>query len=509
MPAPLPENELQRLDALYRYGILDTMPEAAFDRITHLAARALHVDTAILNFIDEDRQWSKACHGDNPLSLPRNESFCAWAILQPDVLLIPDTHADARVRDTPLATRHPRVRAYAGAPLVTPDGHAIGTLCVTHEEPREFTPRDVDVLRELAALAVDELELRLRTFELDRQVRENTLITRDLRRTRSYAETLVAVGSLIELDLEPLDMTRHVVEIVAKEAGVDWAGLTIIEGDHARTIPAFTTPGVPEAFHASATSSHARGRGLVWHALEGHRAAYADDYATDGHARPELASSGVRAAAAIPLGTHGVTSYVLIAARFGEQQTWTAQERALFEAAARSVSIALERRARLQQLEQAAFTDPDTGLGNYRAFTRDLDGALARDESGVVVTLNLLGVRRTNDTEGLDRGDELIRTFASVLVTALNATERTYRRGGNEFLLLLRPGAHALVTTPGTPSGYQQEAEARLRRVQEIVRRHGFTHVQARLGTAVFPRDGTNARELLRLAEQRLRETHT
>jgi len=159
--ASSPTKEEQRLAALYRYDVLDTPPEKAFDRITELAAHLFGAPYAFVSLIDDDRQWMKACVGLEADEVELSASFCVYAIQTDEVLVIPDATADERVKDTRFVTGDPGIRFYAGAPLRTSDGYRIGTLCVLDSEPRPGVDRDeLTYLAHLADLVVDELELR-------------------------------------------------------------------------------------------------------------------------------------------------------------------------------------------------------------------------------------------------------------------------------------------------------------------------------------------------------------
>src|SRR6185295_1894172 len=130
-------NEAKRLKVLWQYDVLDTVPEEVFDDLTELAAR---ICEAPISLVDEDRQWFKAKVGVTIKETSRDISFCGHAIEQDDLFIIPDATKDERFAHNPLVTSDPKIRFYAGAPLITPDGHALGTLCVIDKVPRELRP---------------------------------------------------------------------------------------------------------------------------------------------------------------------------------------------------------------------------------------------------------------------------------------------------------------------------------------------------------------------------------
>jgi serine/threonine protein kinase len=161
-PAPLPDSEARRLDALKRYDLLDTPPEAEFDDLVRLAARFCATPMALISLVEADRQWFKAKLGIDIDESPRDVSFCAHAILDGDVMVVPDATQDERFADNPYVKGDPRIRFYAGAPLVSPDGLAVGTLCVLDRKPRELSEDQRDALRVLARQVVAQMELRRR-----------------------------------------------------------------------------------------------------------------------------------------------------------------------------------------------------------------------------------------------------------------------------------------------------------------------------------------------------------
>jgi PAS domain S-box-containing protein len=168
MSFPVPFNETERLEELRRLAVLDTPPEKAFDNITQLAAGIFNVPIAAVTLIDENRQWFKSCVGLETREVGRNFAFCAHAILGAGVMIVPDAREDARFADNPLVTGPPHIRFYAGAPLRTSNGINLGTLTISDTKPRNLTENETARLAGLAALVVDEIQLRYNIGERDR-----------------------------------------------------------------------------------------------------------------------------------------------------------------------------------------------------------------------------------------------------------------------------------------------------------------------------------------------------
>lgn len=165
-----PFNEARRLDALQRYDVLDSEPEQAYDDLTTLAAAICRVPIALISLVDNQRQWFKSAVGIDVREMSREVAFCAHAILQPDqVFEVQDAHQDQRFAQNPLVLGDPHIRFYAGAPLVTPQGLPVGTVCVIDREPRQLNQIEREGLKSLARQVVAQLELRQARATLERE----------------------------------------------------------------------------------------------------------------------------------------------------------------------------------------------------------------------------------------------------------------------------------------------------------------------------------------------------
>jgi ribonuclease BN (tRNA processing enzyme)/DNA-binding response OmpR family regulator len=157
VPARLPEDEERRLADLRRLAILDTDPEERFDKLTRIAAALFDVPVTLISLIDENRQWFKSACGTTVRESPREMSFCAHAILSPSVMVVADALLDLRFADNPMVVNDPRVRFYAGCPLVV-DGSCIGTLCLIDTRPRNLDATALRLFQDLADLVLQELQ---------------------------------------------------------------------------------------------------------------------------------------------------------------------------------------------------------------------------------------------------------------------------------------------------------------------------------------------------------------
>jgi GAF domain-containing protein len=168
-PAPKPHNEAERLESLKQYQILDTLPEEVYNDIARMASEICGTPMAMLSLIDEDRQWVKAKEGLDLIESERDISFCGHAIINPDEpFIVEDARYDERFHDNPFTTGETKIVFYAGVPVVDPEGHALGTLCVLDNRPRDMSTTKMDALKALAKSVQTHFELRKTQMELEK-----------------------------------------------------------------------------------------------------------------------------------------------------------------------------------------------------------------------------------------------------------------------------------------------------------------------------------------------------
>lgn len=206
----IPSNEQARIRALESYEILDTIPESDFDEITQLASEVCRTPISLITLIDIDRQWFKSNIGINDNETPRRSAFCAHAINNPnEIMIVPDAKKDERFHDNPYVVGDPHVMFYAGVPLITPDGYALGTLCVIDNNTRELTPLQLRTLKVLANQVIKLFELRKLNLRLQK-AREELKTRNDELRQFNY---------VVSHDLkEPLRSVSSFLQLIKQEA---------------------------------------------------------------------------------------------------------------------------------------------------------------------------------------------------------------------------------------------------------------------------------------------------
>lgn len=213
--APLPDNEALRLSALERTHLLDSLPERSYDDITYLASHICETPIALVSLIDADRQWFKSRVGLEAQETSRDVAFCSHAILQPEVFVVSDTLEDDRFHDNPLVTADPGIRFYAGAPLVTSEGFALGTLCAIDRKPRRLQQAQIDALKALSRQVIAQIELSM-SLDMITDLK-NSLEESNLKLEKSNEE-LQHFAHLAAHDLKsPLRTVGNLLEVIKRK----------------------------------------------------------------------------------------------------------------------------------------------------------------------------------------------------------------------------------------------------------------------------------------------------
>lgn len=451
MKAPIPLYETERLEALHSLEILDTPAEAALDRITRLVARVLDVPIALVSLVDEDRQWFKSRAGLEATETPRELAFCAHAILQTSPLVVPDAAEDERFRDNQLVTGAPHIRFYAGVPIRTSKGFAVGTLCAIDERPRQLSQEEIDTLRDLADIVSREVQLR-----------ENLMLAR-LQRNRSDALFRASEAGYRSM----FELASVGIALVAPDGG--WisvnAALCEILGYTPEELKHLTFQDItyPDDLNSDME--------LLQQLIDNRIDRYQMEKR---YVRKDGKSVWANLSVTKKLSEEGHLEYF--------------------------ISIIQNIQAR-KELEQEARHDALTGLYNRRSLDSLLPMAQARADRAslqmALMFIDLDGFKAINDTYGHDAGDDLLRTISARLQSSVRRTDSLIRLAGDEFIVILEG------IIPGADEAREVAKKLLAAIAEPIIIKGDVIRSNASVGFSMYePGSGKAADELMREADR-------
>lgn len=436
---PILVAEDARLAALAEYNLVDSAPAPAFAQIVALAARLFQVPTAFVSLLDRDRQVFHAKVGLSLCETIREVAFCSHTIAQTEALVVLDAALDPRFHDNPLVTGPPHIRFYAGIPLHAPSGHAVGTLCLADTNPRNsFSDADRQILRQLADLTIDRLELR--RLEVAERASQSRFV--------QIAST--SPDGIVCADAEGrITFWNAAAERMFGHSAADAVGqpIDLI---------------VPERMRGG------HGGGL-------HRVA--------GGGKPRLLGKTIELPARHKDGTEFPVELSL--------SRWQEQGRAAFGSIMRDIR---ERRANEDRLFRLAHLDPLTELPNRTVLCERLTEIIAAVRAVSVLMFDLDGFKEINDSLGHATGDAALKTIGARLLACVRPIDTVSRLGGDEFVLLMPDIADPLRAA--------EVADRIIAAVAEPFEHDGQTlRLGTSVGIALAPTHGESADDLLSCAD--------
>ncbi len=379
---PIPNDDEKRIEVLDSFALMDTAPEREYDHIIQMASRIFDVPTVLISLVHRDRQFFKARIGLDVCETGRDVSFCTFALMESRVFVIPDASKDERFRTNALVTGYPNIRFYAGAPLITAEGHALGSLCLIDPKPRmTFSDRDQRVLQDLAAMVLERMELR--RLERESETSRNKFINI----TSTSPDAIICANG--KNQITSWNASAEEIFGYSKEEALG-KPLDII---------------MPDAMRAR----HGAGLARV---------------ASGGPAR--IIGSSINLTAKRRDGSEVPIELSL--------SQWNEAGEPQFGAIIRDITSRLEA---VKQLKHAAEYDDLTGLANRSSLKRRIRQACEDDEPLALLLLDLDGFKDVNDTLGHSAGDFVLKIVARRLRESVPDHHMVARLGGDEFVIVM------------------------------------------------------------------------
>lgn len=494
------ENEKRRLAAVIRLGILDTPPEERFERLTRIARQHYRVKVALFTVLDSDRQWFKSRQGLEETETPRSIAFCDHAIRQDHIFIVENASQDPRFRNNPFVLDGPNIRFYAGVPVREPSGFKIGTLCIIDDRPRQFSEKDLDVLRILASIVEEELERSYIESDKSKYVPVSQL-NRAIHNAQNVFLTSDNESSAFS------QMLNDLLTLTGSQFGLIGEVLHKSNGTPFLKVGAITN--IAWNPETQALYQGLERRGMVFDRLDNilglpmvsGEIVISNDLSQD----PRRGG--------LPAGHPAIDTYIGIPVFSGKThlgmiglanrpEGYTQQLADELAPLSQTLGHLIERKrlyaekgTHKKDLELAANYDALTGLPNRQRLTELFEQELyeARQRNGQVSVcfIDLDGFKSINDEHGHAVGDAVLKSVAAKLQATVRNHDIVARLGGDEFVAILRD--------VGDERVYARLLDA-IR--QPINFRHHVLQVSGSMGVTVFPDDDADSDLLLRHADQ-------
>lgn len=494
LPPPI-LNDDERVKAVERLGLLDTLPEERFDRLTRLASSIFGCHFATITFIDAERQWIKSSVNLDLGESARELSFCAHTIAQKEVLVVHDTCNDERFRNHPYVTGCPHIRFYAGVQLMA-EGQPVGALCVFDTEAKQFDETSIEQLGNLGKLVESELQ-RQQVTELSNQLEE---YQRRLARTQKITRVRSAILEKVVNAVSLQDVLNDIVYAIENEFSEQICSILLLEDGKLKKGAA---PSLPDFYNEAINGVEIGvGVGSCGNAAATNTLTIVEDIST----HPFWASwkglavkAGVGSCWSQPIQDSKGQVIGTFAIYHKEKAVPSSEEIILIGQFAHIASIAVERELAKALIWKQANFDVLTGLPNRNLMLDHLQLAMVsadRDgEKVAVIFLDLDNFKDINDALGHDLGDKLLVECAERIKKALRAKDTVSRLGGDEFIIILN-GISGL-----------SSVEAVVQKILDAIAKPYMldpqrVHSSASLGITIYPDDGRDVTNLLKNADQ-------
>lgn len=477
VPAPIPQGEEVRIARLQGYEILDTGKDPTLDHLVELAAEICEVPIAMISLVDRERQWFKAAYGIHLKETPREISFCAYAILEPEkIFIVPDTTKDPRFASNPMVTGEPHIRFYAGVPLVDRENIPLGSFCVIDRKPKQLTEHQLMMLKKLSAVAMNVMEYH----------KSNVRLTHLLHLEKEvYNRLLLSSAELATAAPTFDDALAYIIKHLDPALG--WLSARILN----------MQTGGSTGIHYNPEEPLDEELPLLWQHIDSTSRSSIEcgaktDFVSSGDDHPEYSYM------MIPVNIRN-RLVALIELIFPDHRQVDPRISEVFDLMASSLATIAERELTQLELVHQATHDSLTGAANRPVILRTIQNALMEcdpiDPDSALFFLDMDGFKEVNDNFGHDIGDRLLKEISRRLESVCRSSDMLGRLSGDEFILLSRD--------IDIKKGLMPLIE-RIRRSLDLSFMLGELEVRitASIGCVVLNNPDITANELIRRAEE-------